>query len=182
MVGCCKLLFRMQGQDDAARVLSAVHAARTVLSACLNHSMPIQLTGGVAAFMYGAKRPLYDVDFTVFDADLERCSLLCLPYSSCAVTAFEDEFWRFRQFSCVVNGWNVDVAGHSAQLFSAQHRRWVDWTSDLSRPCLKSCWGELLPLEPLDQLIEWKSQLRRPADLLDLGQLSRCRGQASKRF
>ena len=68
----------------------------------------------------------------------------------------------------------IDISGtDSERLYDRRTRRWVKSRIDIENVTLRTVYGIHAPLIPKDQLIAYKSIIRRPVDLTDIRALAK---------
>lgn len=134
--------------------------------------VPFQVVGGLAARAYGATRPLADLDFyvptsrldDVADATAARVSRLPSPY--------QDECWDLTFMKLDYEGRQIEIGGaDGARYFDRQAGLWREAGIRFDVSVERRIFGILLPVMPLEQLIEYKQRLDRDVDRQDVAEI-----------
>lgn len=125
-----------------------------------------QATGGLAGNVHGSRWPLHDLDFDVANDDLPRVEALFADFVTRPTGRYVDDEFDLRLLRLNVRGVEVDVSGASGGL--ARGRPIV---ADLARAETRDFLGLRLRVQPLADLVAYKTLLGREADLADLRSL-----------
>jgi hypothetical protein len=68
-------------------------------------------------------------------------------------------------------GQEIDICSNEATIFNKNSKQWESLSLNLSEAKLKRVFGKVVPIVPLDKLIEYKSKLLRDVDVEDVRQL-----------
>lgn len=147
-------------------------ALKFLESAFSSRQIPYLIIGGLAANLYGASRPLADIDIGVPDACLPLLSEKLQPYLVSPLQHYQDELWDLQLITLNIHGQEIDIFGvDTIKVFNAQTSAWQPLELDLLHPCIFNYQGLLLSLIPQQQLIKYKQVLRRPVDIQDIREL-----------
>jgi hypothetical protein len=133
--------------------------------------VPFQLTGGAAAWVHGARRPLADLDFDVPDAALPGLAAKLAPFVVWGPARYTAEGWDLDLLTLRWGGVDVDLAGAAgARVWDGS--AWVSVATDLggAERCVVA--GVLVPVVGRAELIAYKRLLAREVDLADVAALT----------
>jgi len=123
-------------------------------------SMLYQLTGGLAARLYGAKRAVNDIDFDIYEEDFDKILPLVRDLVVYGPADYEDNRWKIKRMTLDYHGQKIDFSGARYQrIFDDKTQAWVDSPADFSRSVkLKVGKREVDVIDPAD-LIDYKQYL-----------------------
>lgn len=134
--------------------------------------IPYQIAGGLAAKIYGATRPLQDIDIDIPEEQFDKLAKLVSKNIVFGPAYYQDEHWKLTLMTLDYAGQLIDIGGaHQAEIFNAQTQTWQPFSSDLSQAVAKKINHQKLKVIPYVDLVYYKSLLRREVDLLDLAEL-----------
>ncbi len=134
-----------------------------------------KISGGFVARVYGVNRELVDIDIEVKDEDIRIIREQVKPYIMYGHKRYLDENWDLELMTLNYEGQEIDIAGTNAKIFNKQTEKWEDNSSSLDSVEMKEVFGKKVPIESLQSLIAYKSNLRREVDLEDVRQLQEIR-------
>jgi len=119
-----------------------------------------QITGGLAANLYGSCRDVYDIDIEVSNVDVDRMGELCRDYIIWGPDRFIDENFDLYLMTLEYDGQLIDICGIDGMYIKGRLQ-----VVDLSKYVLI----DGLRVVGLSDLIEYKRLLGREVDLVDIG-------------
>lgn len=125
-----------------------------------------QITGGLAANLYGSGREVYDIDIEVSDLDVGRVGDLCREYIIWGPDRFVDDNFDLLLMTLEYGGQLIDICGIDSMYIKGELQK-----VDLSESILIDGYRVV----GLKDLIEYKRLLGREVDLLDIELLGRGR-------
>ena len=123
-----------------------------------------QITGGLAANLYGSGREVYDIDIEVSDLDVWRLGFLCEDYIVYGPSRYVDEHFDLLLMTLDYGGQLIDVCG----IDSMYIRGWlqlIDFNTSVEINGMK--------VVLLADLIAYKKLLNREVDLIDIELLNK---------
>ena len=123
-----------------------------------------QITGGLAANLYGSGREVYDIDIEVSDLDVWRLEFLCEDYIVYGPSRYVDEHFDLLLMTLDYGGQLIDVCG----IDSMYIRGWlqlIDFNTSVEINGMK--------VVLLADLIAYKKLLNREVDLIDIELLNK---------
>jgi hypothetical protein len=137
---------------------------RTLESAAI----AFQVTGGLAAIAYDARRPLYDIDVDVSARDLPRLRELfraCLTHD---IHRLDGRHFELTMLTLEIDGVPVDVSQAEDTYVKTADGRRVPVATELARAERRQVGGLEMPVCALDELVAYKRLVDRPTDRQDV--------------
>lgn len=152
---------------------NAKRAFKWIVKILRKYKIPFQITGGLAAKVYGGKRPLLDIDIDVPNNRLEDI----LPDVQGKIVSGPrwDLVESFKVFLLRLDyrGQQIDVSGALGQkIYNSSKKKWIDCPVNLSDFEEHEVFGVKVPVISKKDLIEYKKILGREVDLEDLRDLT----------
>lgn len=144
-----------------------------IISLLQEHSIPFQIIGGLASKMYGATRPLADIDCTVLKESIEKLLSYVKEYISYGPKLYKDKNWELFLRTLVYQEQEIDIACiDRMKIFNSKQKKWEGLKIDFSH--FQSCtiYGFVVPVIQKKELILYKMKLGRKADRLDVYEIS----------
>ncbi|KKS64508.1 MAG: hypothetical protein UV34_C0038G0001 [Parcubacteria group bacterium GW2011_GWB1_42_6] len=149
---------------------SAKPAFIWIISILKKRKIPFQISGGMAARVWGAKRELADIDINV---DLENFDEILPEVKKFVIFGpgkYKDKNWDLYEMTLRYRGQEIDICRASDQkIFNKNTKKWESLRIDFSTSRNKKVFGLPVSVMPKDELIDYKIKLRRPVDLKDTG-------------
>ncbi len=162
--------------------LPAAHAAALRWIVGELDGVPFQVTGGVAARVYGARRPLADLDLDVPDEALPGLAARLAPFVVWGPARYTGEGWDLDLLTLRWGGVDVDLGGaRGARVWDGA--AWVSVASDLAAAERRAVAGIEVPVVGRGELIAYKRLLGREVDRADVIALTGawpCRGRLDR--
>ena len=152
-------------------------AALAWIAGILNGSkIPFQVTGGLAARIYGSTRPLADIDIDVPDEYLPVLADLLAGHVVSGPARYRDGEWDIMLLTVNYAGCDIDLGGASgARVFDRAARTWAPVVADLGTAVRLKVYGVEVPVIARDALIAYKRRLDRDVDRLDIAAMEASR-------
>lgn len=124
------------------------------------HKIPFQIAGGLAARIYGATRPINDVDIDIPEDRFEEILETVKPYIIYGPAQYKDERWDTKLMTLNFQGQEIDISGaYLLKICDARTGVWQHISTDLSKVNQKIVFGISVPVIPVKELVEYKSML-----------------------
>lgn len=137
-------------------------------------NIPYQIAGGLAAIAYGANRELADIDIDIPEDKFDTLKEHVSDYITFGPSRYKDDHWDLLLMTLNHHGQEIDIGGaHQTHLFCQSTRTWHKLSTDFSKSISINIYDLTLPVIARQYLIEYKTLLARPVDLIDIEQLSR---------
>jgi len=145
-------------------------AALAWIAGILNsRNIPFQVTGGLAALVYGSTRPLADIDIDVPDEYLAVLAELLAGHVVSGPARYRDGEWDIMLLTVNYAGCDIDLGGApGAKVFDRSTRSWVPLATDLESAVRLKVFGVEVPVIARDALIAYKRRLDRDVDRMDI--------------
>jgi len=168
--------------DKRTKEEKVFDALKWISDIMAKHSISWVVSGGIAARVHGANRPLWDIDIDVLDEDLyrlaeiEEIQELLQACDQTGPERFKDENWDIICMDFYYRGQRLDFTGNTTcRFFNPKDQKW----EDAGGPQIESEEGVFddgeegfeIPVTPLDDLLEYKKFLARDVDLKDVAQI-----------
>lgn len=138
------------------------------------HQIPFQISGGLAAIVYGATRPLADIDIDIPDNKFDQIIEEIKPYIIYGPEHCKGDNWDLLLMTLNYQGQEIDISGaDTTHIFDTQLKIWVVLTEDLPNAPTRNVMGLQLPVIPCQDLINYKKILSRDVDLIDIQQIKK---------
>lgn len=136
------------------------------------YQIPFQITGGLAARVYGATRPIADIDIDIPNDKFEIVKNEVSNFITYGPEHFKSDKWDLLLMTLDYNGQDVDLSGiNQTKIFNEETGLWVELTDNLSSAVICDVLGLQLPVIPKQSLIAYKQILLRPEDIIDINEM-----------
>lgn len=150
----------------------ATDALHWIINILNKHHIIYQITGGLAAKIYGAKRPLADIDLDLPDQAIITILPEIKPYLIYGPERFQDEQWDILLLTIDYHGQLIDISGaDDSMIFNKISNQWEKCEVNFSAAVEKQIGNISVSVISKADLIKYKSVLKREVDILDLEEL-----------
>jgi predicted nucleotidyltransferase len=133
------------------------------------HAIPFQIGGGFAAYVYGAKRAIHDIDIALPTNKLELLLPEVREYIIHDLKEHKDSHWEFTGMTLEYKGQEIDLVGAQAKRYlDEKTQTWIVSENDFSTSEFREIYGITVPLMAKEQLIAYKKKLGREVDIADV--------------
>jgi hypothetical protein len=130
---------------------------------------PYVVVGGLAANVFGGRRPLYDIDLDVHKSALPKIADRAKLYVTFGPARYQDAHFDIELLSLRYAEQDIDLtAGEDVLLFDSRVGRWCEVPTDFSVGEHHEVLGKRVPVMGRAALIEYKRMLSRDTDLEDV--------------
>jgi len=137
------------------------------------HHIPFQITGGLAAKVYGATRPLADIDIDIPEDKFSLIENEVKEFIIFGPENFKSEKWDLLLMTLNYQGQEIDLSGaYHSKIFNDSTGQWVNLTEDFSKVELRKIFGLQFPVISRDELLRYKKVLARDVDLIDINEVT----------
>ncbi len=138
------------------------------------HNIPWQISGGLAAKIYGSSRPLNDIDIDIPEERLLEIIDDVREFITYGPTRYVDEKWDVYLVVLERNGQEFDIsAAESAKVFDEKSNTWAAIPTDPAQGNWVEYAGMRLSVMPKGELIAYKQYLNGNHQQEDIEALSR---------
>ena len=130
------------------------------------------ILGGLAAYAYGSKRMLVDIDLDMKNEDFKKILpdikkyIVEMPHFS------KSENWQCYFMEFKYKGITIEVGGDKGcKMLNLKTGKCENLGDVLSKPTYKEVFGLKLPLIPKKKLLTYKAKLMRDVDKIDIKNL-----------
>lgn len=147
-------------------------AFQWIINILKNQNVPFQITGGLAAQAYGSSRELADIDIDIPESEFEKILPDVKDLIIFGPAQYKDENWDLRLMTFRYQGQKIDICGaHETQIYDKNNEEWCWLKTNFSVSEMKVIFGIMVPVVPIEELIDYKSKLKREVDLIDVEEL-----------
>ena len=136
------------------------------------YEVPYQISGGLAAKIYGSSRPLADIDIDISEEKFVDILPDVKPYIIFGPERFRNENFDLSLITLNYMGQEIDLCSQHVKIRDAKTGEWHDNSTDFSRYELQEVYDITIPVIKKDDLVNYKKILGRPVDLEDIKQMS----------
>ena len=122
--------------------------------------VPFHITRGLAAHLYGAKRPVNDIDIGIPNSAF--CQLLpeVCDYIVFGPDRYQDSTWDIHLMTLNYHGQEIDLTGtQDGLIFSKESGQWEKLTMNLGDVRMVEAFGLILPVQNARDLIRYKRKI-----------------------
>ena len=135
--------------------------------------VPFQISGGLAARIYGATRGLADIDIDIREKNFKKLLPKVKNYIIFGPRRYKNKNWDAYLMTLCYCGQKIDICGaNEAKIFDKNRRIWTSYRTDFSISESKNVFGIKVSVISKKDLVNYKRKLRRRVDLLDLKQIN----------
>src|SRR3989344_5309082 len=135
-------------------------ALRWIVGILERHNVPYQIAGGFAARLYGATRPINDIDIDIprtgFDAILPDVQ----GFVTYGPGILRDEKWDMYALQLSYQGQEIDIGSEECNIFDDKAQVWVESNAHLAEAVDVPFNGRVLRVCPRQKLIDYKKLLK----------------------
>ncbi len=145
-----------------------------ITSILRNKNIPFQVTGGLAARIYGSPRELADIDFEIPNDRFPEILPEIKDYLVFGPTQYKDESFDIFLATLRYKEQEIDLTGSNGEKsFNQEKREWKEENIDLSKAVSKEVFGISVPVVPAKDLLDYKKWISRDVDRVDVEALSK---------
>lgn len=131
-----------------------------VISILEKHEIPFEITGGLAAKVYGSEQPLNDIDIDILEKDFPGILSDVKRYIVYGPAHFVDERWDCFLMTLNYKGQEIDIsAGDTIKICDVRTGKWKPMPANFSKSVKKEVFGITVPVINKKDLVEYKSML-----------------------
>lgn len=151
----------------------SVTALRWAVELLRKLNVPFQITGGLAARVYGCPRQLYDIDFSIPEEDFPVVEASVRPYVIWGPAHYQDDHWELLLMTVRYAEQEIDFGGaFQTRIFDPRKGVWVPFAENFSTAERRIVFGVEVPVICKEDLIAYKRILNRDVDREDVAALA----------
>jgi len=145
-------------------------ALKWIVKILKKKNIKFNILGGLAAYAYGSKRMLVDIDLAMKNKDFQKILPDVKNYIIEMPHYLNQKNWQGYYMGIKYNSIKIEVGGADGDsMLNSRTKKWQKLGDILSRkPVFKKVFGLSLPLIPKKELIAYKEKLMREVDIIDL--------------
>ncbi|UCG95672.1 MAG: hypothetical protein JSV92_01320 [archaeon] len=147
---------------------NAGEAFRWIVGILRKQKIPFQVTGGLAARIYGSKRALADIDIAVPDRFIPKILPHVKKHFVSGPRRYRGKSFNVLLLTLKHSGQRIEISGcETEKLFWRKKRKWIGGNTNLSKAVQKKVYNLVVPTVRKRDLIEYKNKIAREVDKLD---------------
>jgi hypothetical protein len=155
------IMLEIELSDSQTKAIRRLVAMLESAQACY------QFTGGFAGNLHGSRWPLHDLDVDVAQADLPRLCPLFSAWTTRPLGRYEDDEFDLQLLCLELEGIRIDIS-QAEDAYARQDGLWVPLGTTLANRLRTPLFDFAVWVQPLNELIAYKTILGRSADLVEL--------------
>jgi hypothetical protein len=145
------------------------NALKWIIEILNKKNIPYQITGGLAAKIYGSPRPLNDIDIDIPEDKFTNIMTAIEPYIIFGPEYMNDGKWDTKLITLNFKGQEMDIGGAYETKISNKNRTiWIPYPIDFSQARKIEVGGISLNVMAPEKLIEYKKNLDGVHQLVDI--------------
>ncbi|TSC53194.1 MAG: hypothetical protein LiPW39_399 [Parcubacteria group bacterium LiPW_39] len=151
-------------------------AFKWIVKILKKHTVPFQVTGGLAAKIYGSQRELNDIDIAIPEKSFADILSDVKGYLVFGPERFVDENWDLSLMTLRYQDQEIDICGgDTIKIRNSKTKKLIDHPTDFPKFEIKEIYGVSVPVVKKEKLIDYKKILGRSADMEDVKAISKIR-------
>lgn len=131
-----------------------------------------QISGGLAAKLYGSSRPLNDIDIDIPKECFEKILKDVKEYIIFGPADYKDKKWDLYLMTLNYNGQEIDIGSADIKIYDAKTDKWLSFTTNFESSVWKDVAGMKVPVMPKAELISYKRFLDGEHQKIDIKAIS----------
>lgn len=145
------------------------NAFNWIVAILRKNKIPFQINGGLAARIYGSRRPLADIDIDIPEKRFQEILPCIRKYIAFGPARYKDKNWDLFLATLRYKGQEIDLCGsQNAKIFDKSEKKWVQLPVILSQAKRKKVFGTMVKVVSKKELLAYKNKLRRRVDIADV--------------
>jgi RimJ/RimL family protein N-acetyltransferase len=161
----------MSSTDNESKLSEALNWLVSLLN---RYQIPYQVVGGLAAQVYGARRPLVDIDLYIPMEQLSPALAELEPYMIRKPRPHLSSGWDLTYLVLEYQGQAIQIGDSSShpRFYNRRDQRWEPQVIDYPTSQKVKLYGVEINVMPRDDLIHYKTLLDRDVDRADLQEMT----------
>ena len=140
-----------------------------IISILRRHKIPFQISGGLAAEIYGSQRKLADIDIDIPKDKFIDIVSEVKDYIVWGPKRYKDKNWNVFLMTLKYANQKIDISGGPTErIFDKKEKHWVNDRVSFSKKEIKKIFGIYVPVITRQELIRYKKQISRKIDDIDV--------------
>jgi len=147
-------------------------ALKWIVKILKKKNIKFNILGGLAAYAYGSKRMLVDIDLAMKNKDFQKILPDVKNYVVEPPHFSKSKNWQCYFMELKYKGITIEFGGDKGcKMLNSETKKWENLGDGLSKTVYKKVFGLNLPLISKKELIAYKKKLMRDVDIVDLRNL-----------
>lgn len=148
--------------EESQKLIDALRWIKNILE---SEHIPYQISGGLAAHIYGSQRPVNDIDLVIPEKDFQKVFERTKEYVTEGPGRHRGKKWDLELLTLDYEGQEIDIGGAETTKITMKDStgndtdEWVLLTTDFDKSVMMDFHGMVLPLEPKESLAAYKKHL-----------------------
>ncbi len=152
---------------------STKEAFNWIIGILRKHNIRFQISGGLAARLYGATRPIADIDIEMSDDGFDKILSDVKKYVVFGPERYIDETFNVQLLTLNYKDQEIDLSGENGEkIFDKKLGKWADNDVNFSTAVNMKAFGLDVPVISKEALIKYKSLIQRDVDWSDIKEIS----------
>ncbi len=147
-------------------------ALEWILGVFKKHGVAYQVCGGFAAHLYGATRPVNDIDIDIPRDAFDKILPDVKEYVTYGPSHYTDERWDIYEMMLSYHGQEIDLTAPECKIFNDTAGAWEEYNADLAQAQHVQYAGTEVSVCPRQKLIEYKKLLSGEHQKQDIQEIS----------
>ena len=132
-------------------------------------NIPYQITGGFAAYIYGATRKINDIDIDLPEDKFKSIISDIKPYITYGPDHYHDEKWDLQLITLNYKEQEIDLGGaFNTKIYNNSIKSWQNIPANLENVKIMKVFDILVPVINPDDLVYYKSLLNGDHQMEDI--------------
>lgn len=133
------------------------------------NKIPFQLTGGVAARLYGSDRPINDIDIEIEEKHFKTITPLVENYIIYSPQRYKSNEFDLLLMTLEYEGQEIDISGYKTdKLYNKETQKWESCRTYIHDAINMELYGIKIPVIKWQHLVSYKKKTRRRTDIEDV--------------
>lgn len=130
-----------------------------------------QVTGGLAAEIYGSSRKLADIDIDIPESKFPDLLSSVKPYIRFGPKRYKDKHWNLKLLTLKYKNQLIDIGSSHQKIRDFDKNKWVQINTHFHTSKLMHIFGLRVPVITEGELIDYKKTLSRRVDKYDIAHI-----------
>jgi hypothetical protein len=146
-----------------------INALKWIIEILNRKQIPYQISGGFAAHLYGATRPINDIDIDIPEDSFLEIINEVRSFIIDELQQYKDEKWDLQIMTLDYHGQEIDISGaYNGKVSNKQGTQWVPVVVDFSSSQKINVKGIVVNVASPEKMIEYKQHLNGDHQIEDI--------------